>query len=55
MDPGLFDVFEHRSDIQLVPVEHRVAVDLGRSFEEPVHEHGMGGRDIGRRAHVSLE
>src|SRR5918999_504582 len=40
VDPGLLDVLQYSSDIELVAVEDRIAIDLDRPLEETIDEHG---------------
>ena len=48
VDAGLLDVLHHAAEVELVAVVQRVDVDLDRVVEEPVDEHRVAGRDLGR-------
>jgi hypothetical protein len=55
VDPGFLDVLHHTTEVELGAVVERVDVDLDRVIEEPVHEHGMGWRDLGGPRDIGRE
>ena len=51
----LLDVLHHRADEHVGAVGHRVDVDLDRAFQEPVDQHRVIGRCLGRGADERLQ
>ena len=48
VDAGLLDVLHHAAEVDLGAVAERVDVDLDGVVQEPVHQHRVIARDLGR-------